>query len=154
MICLDSGSVIKFYIFAFMSRILGVDYGSKKTGLAVTDPLQIIVTPLKTIATVDLLTFIEGYLQEEDVEKIVLGEPFMADGVTPAQHHSKVLDFKRVLEKSFSNIPVVLHDETFSSRRAREIVIKSVASRKRRRDKTLVDKIAATLILQEYLKHI
>lgn len=137
-----------------MARILGIDYGSKKTGIAATDPLQLIVSPLTTIATKDIFEYLNEYIEREDVEKIVLGEPFMADGVTPAQHHTRVLNFKRALEKKYPNLIVVLHDETFSSRRARQIIVQSVSSKKKRMDKSLVDKVAATLILQEYLKHI
>lgn len=137
-----------------MARIMGIDYGSKKTGIAVTDPLQLIVTPLITVATKELLPYLSDYFQKEEVEKIVLGEPFMADGITPAQHHAKVKSFAAELAQKFPLIPIAFHDETFSSRRARDIVYQTVATRKKRRDKTLVDKVAATLILQEYLKHI
>lgn len=137
-----------------MSRMMGIDYGTKKTGLSVTDPLQIIVSPLETVPTQDLFEYFHRYFETEEVYKVVVGEPFMADGETPAQHHPEVMKFVRRFREEFPNKEVVLFDETFSSREAREIVYKSVSTRKKRRDKTLVDKVAATLILQKYLKHI
>lgn len=137
-----------------MSRIMGIDYGSKRTGLSVTDPLQIIASPLETVGTKDLFEYLHQYFSREEVEKVVVGEPFMADGETPAQHHPAVLKFITRFQKKFPDVEVVLFDETFTSLQARDIINKSVPSRKKRRDKTLVDKIAATLILQKYLKHI
>lgn len=137
-----------------MKRLMGIDYGTKKTGLSVTDPLQIIVSPLTTVPTGELFDYLKKYFAAEQVSKVVIGEPFMADGETPAQHHEEVIRFVRKFEKEFPGIETVLFDETFTSRQAREIVYKSAGSRKKRRDKTLVDKVAATLILQKYLKHI
>lgn len=137
-----------------MKRLMGIDYGTKKTGLSVTDPLQIIVSPLATIATKELFDYLRDYFAKEDVAKVIVGEPFMADGETPAQHHEKVLIFVERFKKEFEGIEVELYDETFTSVQAREIVYKTVASRKKRRNKTLVDKVAATLILQKYLNHI
>ncbi|GAA5219877.1 Holliday junction resolvase RuvX [Membranihabitans marinus] len=137
-----------------MARIMSIDYGSKKTGLAVTDPLQIIVTPLITVETKDLMSYLTEYFKNEEVELVVVGEPFMADGQTPAQHHVKVMEFVKNFAKTFPQLPYLLQDETFSSRRAREVVYQVAGSRKKRRDKTLVDKVAAAIILQEYLKHI
>lgn len=133
---------------------MGIDYGSKKTGLSVTDPLRIIVSPLDTIVTKELIPYLKAYFQREQVDKVVVGEPFMADGETPAQHHGAVLEFVLQFRKNFPSIEVDLFDETFTSRQAREIINRSVASRKKRRDKSLVDKVAATLILQQYLNHI
>ncbi|SRR5690554_6936676 len=137
-----------------MGRTMGIDYGRKKTGLAVTDPLGLIVNPLDTVETKQLFPYLEQYFTVEKVDKVVVGEPFMDDGVTPAQHHRAVMDFVRQLRKKFPDLEVDMYDETFSSREAREIVYQSVASRKKRRDKKLVDKVAATLILQKYLNHI
>ncbi len=137
-----------------MGRIMGIDYGQKKTGLAVTDPLRLIVNPLVTVETRQLFPFLESYFDREQVDKVIVGEPFMDDGVTPAQHHSSVLNFVRQFRKKFPDCEVEMHDETFSSREARQIINFTVASKKKRRNKTLVDKVAATLILQKYLKHI
>ena len=114
---------------------MGIDYGTKKTGLAVTDPLKLIVNPLDTIETKVLFTYLTEYFKREDVEKIVVGEPFMADGKTPAQHHPKVMEFIRKFRKKFPDCEVDLSDETFTSRRAREIINKTVPSRKKRRNK-------------------
>jgi putative Holliday junction resolvase len=137
-----------------MGRVMGIDYGTKKTGLAVTDPLQIIVNPLDTVDTKLLFSYLKDYFSREEVEKVVVGEPFMADGITPAQHHPVVMEFIRKFRLEYPDCEVDLCDETYSSRRAREIVNQTVPSRKKRRNKLLVDKIAATLILQQYLNHI
>lgn len=135
-----------------MARIIGLDYGRKKTGIAVTDPLQIIVSPLTTISTIDLIEYLEEYIGNEEVEKIVIGEPLHADG-TKSDNHEEVIKFSDKLKTLFPKIEVELQDEYLTSKLAKEIIIKSVPSRKKRRDKSLVDKISATLILQDYLKH-
>lgn len=137
-----------------MGRTMGIDYGTKKTGLAVTDPLGLIVNPLDTIETKQLFPYLEDYLGREQVDKVVVGEPFMDDGCTPAQHHPAVMDFIRRFKKKFPDCEVDVYDETYSSRDAREIINLTIASRKKRRNKKLVDKVAATLILQKYLNHI
>lgn len=137
-----------------MGRMMGIDYGTKKTGLAVTDPLKLIVNPLDTVETKSLFLYLTDYFDREEVEKVVVGEPFMADGFTPAQHHKAVMGFVRQFRKKFPNCEIDLSDETYSSKHAREIINRAVPSRKKRRNKMLVDKIAATLILQQYLNHI
>lgn len=134
-----------------MPRILAIDYGTKKTGLAVSDPLQIIATGLDTIATKDLYDFIASYLREEEVETIVIGEPLHADG-NPAQIHHLVVGVKRKLEKSYPNIQVVFQDERYTSEEAKEIIRKSGLKKKKRKDKMLVDKVSAMLILQDYMQ--
>jgi len=139
--------------FAFMARILGIDYGTKKTGLAATDPLQIIVSGLDTIPTSDLFDYLKNYFKTEDVEKIVVGEPLYPDG-NPAQIHHLVVGFSRKLKKKFPEIEVVLHDERYTSEAAKQVILKSGIKKKKRRDKSLVDKISAVLILQDYLGHI
>lgn len=133
---------------------MGIDYGTKKTGLAVTDPLQLIVNPLDTIETKLLFSYLDDYFSREEVDKVVVGEPFMADGITLAQHHPVVMEFIRQFRIKYPDCEVDLYDETYSSRRAREIINQTVTSRKKRRNKMLVDKMAATLILQQYLNHI
>lgn len=137
-----------------MGRIMGIDYGTRKTGLAVTDPLGLIVNPLDTVDTNRLFDYLADYFGRENVNKVVIGEPFMPDGCTPAQHHAAVMDFVRKFKKKFPECAVDLSDESHSSRHAREIVNRTVTSRKKRRNKHLVDKVAATLILQQYLNHI
>ncbi|MCB0616881.1 MAG: Holliday junction resolvase RuvX [Lewinellaceae bacterium] len=134
-----------------MARILAIDYGTKRTGLAVTDPLQIIANGLDTVATKDLEAYLQQYMGQEEVETIVVGEPFYPDG-NPAQIHHLVIGFARRLKKLFPNIAVVTHDESFTSEEAKQIILQSGARKKKRRDKGLVDKVSAVLILQDYLE--
>ena len=134
-----------------MKRVLAIDYGTKKCGIAVTDPLQIIATGLDTIATKDLFRFLKEYSSKEDLECFVVGEPFFLDG-SPAQHHQKVLDFITQLKKEFPTIPVYLQDETNTSEKARKTILQSGAPRKKRQNKNLVDKVAAVLILQDWME--
>ncbi|GAB5550984.1 MAG: Holliday junction resolvase RuvX [Saprospiraceae bacterium] len=136
-----------------MPRLFAIDYGTKKTGLAVSDPLQIIATGLDTIPTDGLLDFIDQYIQKEEVETIVLGEPLYPDG-NPAQIHHLVVGLKRKLEKLYPNIPVVFQDERYTSEEAKIIIRNSGVKKKKRRDKNLVDKVSAILILQDYMESI
>ena len=135
-----------------MSRIMGIDYGTKRTGIAVTDPLQIIASGLATIPTNEVFDFLSNYFREEEVEKIVVGEPMHKDG-NPAQIAHMVVGFVRKLKKEFPDIEVVMHDERGTSVQAKEIILQSGIKQKKRRDKTLVDKIAAALILEDFLKN-
>jgi len=132
-------------------RILSIDYGLKKTGIAVTDPLKIIVTALETVPTDSLFEYLEQYMAVEPVETIVVGLPFLLDG-TPAQMHKPILKVVASLKKKFKDLPIDTYDETNSSIRAKSIILASGAKKKKRRDKTLVDKIAAAIILEDYLK--
>lgn len=134
-----------------MPRILAIDYGTKKTGLAVSDPLQIIVTGLDTIPTRELYDFIKAYTTQEEVETIVIGEPLHADG-NPAQIHHLVVGLKRKLEKQYPAMKVVFQDERYTSQEAKEIIRQSGVKKKKRKDKTLVDKVSAMLILQDYME--
>lgn len=134
-----------------MARILAIDYGTKRTGLAVTDPLQIIATGLDTVSTQELEAYIRQYVEQEPVETIVVGEPLHPDG-NPAQIHHLVVGCVRKLKKLFPDIEVVTHDERYTSEEAKEAILLSGASKKKRRDKGLVDKISAVLILQDYLE--
>ena len=134
-----------------MPRILCFDYGTKKTGIATTDPLQIIATAIGTTPTEALKNWLEKYLREEEVERFVLGEPLHPDG-NPAQIHEQVLTFRDYLTKTYPTIPVTLQDERYSSARARDIILRSGAKKKKRRDKTLVDKVSAVLILEDYMQ--
>ncbi len=135
-----------------MARIMGIDYGSKRIGLAVTDPLQIIVNGLDTVPKEKIFDYLSTYLESEQVEKIVVGEPLHLDG-RPAKIAGEVNKFISQIQKQFPNIPVVTHDERFTSKSAKEILLKSGARKKKRRDKALVDKLSAVLILQDYLQH-
>ncbi len=135
-----------------MARILGIDYGTKRTGIAATDPLQIIVSAVDTVSTQELWAFLETYLAEEEVEKIVIGEPLTLDG-EPAKITPLIVGFTRKLKKQYPDIEVVSHDERFSSVAAKKVILQSGIKKKKRRDKTLVDKVSAVLILQDYLGH-
>lgn len=134
-----------------MARIMGIDYGTKKTGIAVTDSLQIICSGLDTIPTLALYDFIKKYLETEEVEKIVVGMPLHEDG-NPAQIAHLVVGFIRKLRKLYPAIEVVEWDERGSSKAAKEVILMSGTKKSKRRDKSLVDKIAAALILQDYME--
>lgn len=130
---------------------MGIDYGTKKTGIAVTDSLQIICSGLDTIPTLTLYDFIKKYLETEEVEKIVVGMPLHEDG-NPAQIAHLVVGFIRKLRKLYPAIEVVEWDERGSSKAAKEVILMSGTKKSKRRDKSLVDKIAAALILQDYME--
>ena len=134
-----------------MARILAIDYGTKKTGLAVSDPLQIIASGLDTIPTLELFDYLDNYFTSEDVETIVIGEPLYPDG-NPAQIHHLVVGFKRKLEKKYPAKEIVFQDERYTSEEAKDIIRKSGVKKKKRQDKSLVDKVSAVLILQEFME--
>ena len=136
-----------------MARIIGIDYGTKRVGVAVTDSLQIIVNGLDTVPTTEIFDFLKKYMEEEEVECIVVGEPMHKDG-NPAQIAHLVVGFIRKLKKLFPEIKVDTQDERFTSKDAKAIILQSgIKKKKRRNDKDLVDKISAVLILQDYLGH-
>lgn len=136
-----------------MARILGIDYGLKRTGLAATDPLQIIVSGIDTIDTKDIWDWLQAYLSEEEVEKIVFGHPTHSDGTdTHLVEHIQTLMAK--IEKHAPHIHLDMQDESFSSTMAKQIILQSGTKKKKRRDKALVDKMSAVIILQRYLNHI
>lgn len=134
-----------------VARILGIDYGTKRTGIAATDPLQIIASGLETVATEVLIDYLTRYLAEEPVERIVVGLPLYPDG-NPAQIAPQVERFVAQLRKLFPEIEVITWDERYTSEEAKRIILQSGARKKQRRDKSLVDKISAALILEDYLK--
>lgn len=136
-----------------MSRIMGIDYGTKRTGIAVTDPLQIIASGLTTVSTHELFDFLEKYFSEEEVEMVVVGESYHKDG-NPTKVMQHITGFVRKLRKKYPDLEVVMHDENHTSSRAKEIILESGIPQKKRRDKSLLDKIAAALILEDYLKSI
>ncbi len=135
-----------------MTRILAIDYGTKKVGLAVTDPLQIIVNGLATVATAELEDYVSTYTAAEPVSKIVLGYPRHPDG-QPAQLAPQIEVVAQRLGQLLPQVQVVLHDESYTTKQAKRIIQRSGLKRKKRRDKKLVDKISAVLILQDYLQH-
>lgn len=133
-----------------MARIMCIDYGGKRTGIAVTDPLQIIATGLTTIATKDFIPFLKTYFQQEQVEKIIIGMPTNWDD---SDTHATPL-VKRAIEqlkKSFPSIPVETVDERYTSKMAKDAMLEMGLKKHQRRDKKLVDEIAATIMLQEYM---
>ena len=133
-----------------MARIICIDYGGKRCGLAVTDPLQIIATALTTVSTKDLYTYLASYFANEPVELILIGEPLNLDD-TPT--HATPLVKKAIAEltKKFPTIPIITVDERFSSKNAVRAMVEMGMKKKDRRDKKNVDQIAATILLQEYL---
>ena len=134
-----------------MARILSLYYGKKRTGVAVTDPLQIIASGLTTVDTQQLFDFLKDYISKEVVEKIIIGLPYQLDG-SPTDATAAVLHCIRRLKNSFPTIPVVSVDEQFSSKMASRAMLDMGLKKKDRQKKGLVDEIAATLLLQEYMQ--
>jgi putative Holliday junction resolvase len=134
-----------------MPRILAIDFGLKRTGLAVTDPLQIIATGLTTVESAKLVSFLKEYFKKETVELIIMGEPKNLDD---SDTHATPLVKKMilVLQKEFPSIPVITVDERFTSKMASRAMIDMGMKKKQRRNKALVDEISATIILQEFLE--
>lgn len=136
-----------------MARILSIDYGGKRTGLAVTDPFKIIATGLGMVETPKLLSFLKDYLAKEEVEAIIIGMPTNWDD--SATHATPLVKkFIEVLKKNFPNIPVKEVDERYTSKMASQAILQMGLKKKDRRNKGLVDEVAATIMLQEYLQHI
>lgn len=133
-----------------MGRILAIDYGTKRTGLAVTDPMQIIASGLTTVDTKELIQYLKTYVTTEEVEKFVVGEPKHMDN-TASESEVHIQKFLEKLSKEFTNIPIVRVDERFTSKMAFQTMIDSGLKKKQRQNKALVDEISATLILQSYL---
>lgn len=133
-------------------RILSIDYGKKRTGLAVTDPLQIIAGGLGTIETSVLYEYIEAYIQREQVERIVIGKPMQPNG-QPSENMVRVENFYNRWRKAHPEIPIEYYDERFTSVLAHRAMIDGGVKKKTRREnKGLVDEISATIILQDYLE--
>ncbi len=134
-----------------MSRILSIDFGKKRTGLAVTDPLQIIANGLTTVDTKDLLDYLLNYTRKEEVERIVIGKPTQPNG-RPSENLARVENFVNRWRKACPMVPIDYYDERFTSVLAhRAILDGGVRKRTRREDKGLVDEVSATIILQDYM---
>jgi putative Holliday junction resolvase len=133
-----------------MARILAIDFGKVRTGIAVTDELQIIASGLTTVKTKDLFLFIEEYLKNENVSLFVVGEPKQMNN-TPSQSEELIAPFVEKLKKKYTKIPVKRVDERFTSKMAFQTMIDGGLSKKKRQNKALVDEISATIILQTYL---
>lgn len=134
-----------------MPRIVAIDYGSKRTGLAVTDPLQIIATALETVRSHELIDFLKRYASSEVVESFVVGMPRTLEN-TDTNNTPLVKGFIKLLRKSFPEIPIFEHDERFTSKMALQTMIAMGSKKSDRRDKTNIDKMSATIILQSYLE--
>jgi putative holliday junction resolvase len=133
-----------------MARVLAIDYGKKRTGLAVTDPLKIIATALETVLTVDLLKYLVDYMQKEEVEQIVLGLPVNLNS-QDTDITADVRKFADILRNQFPAIPLHFYDERFTSKMALQSMIDSGTKKKDRREKGNLDKISAVIILQSFL---
>ena len=136
-----------------MARILAIDYGLKRTGLAVTDPLQIIATGLTTVESPKLIQFLKDYFRTETVELILIGEPKNWDD-TDTHATPLVREIMKKLQKEFPSIPLKPVDERYTSKMASRAMIDMGLKKKQRRNKALVDEIAATILLQEYLSRV
>lgn len=132
---------------------MAIDYGSKRTGLAVTDPLQLIVNGLDTVDTEKLWDFLEEYLKEEEVEMLVIGEAMHADG-SPVSIEKNIAQFIAKLEKIHPELQINREDESFTSFEAKHILVESGLKKSKRREKGRLDRISAILILQRFLGHI
>ena len=136
-----------------MARILAIDYGGKRTGIAVTDPLQIIATGLTTIASHELIPFLKKYFQHENVELIVIGMPKNWDE-SDTHGTPLVIEAIKKIKKEFPSMPLKEVDERYTSKMAKDAMLEMGMKKKDRRDKKIVDEIAATIMLQEYLQSI
>ncbi len=134
-----------------MGRVLALDFGLKRTGIAVTDPLKIIASGLTTVPTAEVMAFLEKYCSEEEVECFVVGLPLHPDG-NPAQIAAQADLFAEQLRKKFPEHPIFRQDERYTSNDAKRIILQSGAKKQKRRDKALVDKVAAALILEQYME--
>ena len=133
-----------------MARIIAIDYGTKRSGIAVTDELQLIASGLTTVATKELLSFLKKYLAEEKVEAMVLGEPKRMSGEA-SDVEVNIIRFRESITKIFPDLPIIRQDERFTSKMAFQTMIDSGIGKKKRQNKALVDQISATIILQDYL---
>ena len=133
-----------------MERILGIDFGTKRVGVAVSDPLGIFASALDTIPATKIISYLQNYITRQPVSRFVVGYPKNLDN-TPAENAQYVERFVKQLEKTFPMIPVFLEDERFTSKLAFRAMIDGGLKKMQRRDKTTIDKVSAALILQGYL---
>lgn len=133
-----------------MKRIIGIDYGKKRVGVAVSDPLMIFASPLETVPTANIINYLKTYTSREEVEKFVVGYPVNMDN-KPSEAAQYVDVFLKQLKKAFPNIPIVLEDERFTSVLAFQSLIDSGVKKMDRRDKAAVDKVSAAIILQTFM---
>lgn len=134
-----------------MARILSIDYGKKRTGLAVSDPLQLIAGGLATVPTATLFDYLTQYLKSEDVERIVIGKPLQSNG-QPSENLARVEQFVNRWRKAVPQVPIEYYDERFTSVLAHQAMLDGGLRRKARQDKALVDEISATILLEDYMR--
>jgi putative Holliday junction resolvase len=134
-----------------LARILSIDYGRKRTGLAVTDPLQIIAGGLATVSTSELFDWLKAYIAREPVERIVIGEPRQPNG-EPSENLARVQQFVNRWRKAVPEVPIDYFDERFTSVLAHQVMLDSGIGKKARQNKGLVDEISATIILEDYMR--
>ena len=133
-----------------MPRILSIDYGIKRTGIAITDEMQIIASGLTTVPSETLITFLKDYFSKEKVEKVIIGEPKQMDG-TPSESAEIIEKFIKTFKLTFPEMPLARVDERFTSKMAFQTMIDSGLKKKQRQNKALIDEIAATIMLQDYM---
>lgn len=134
-----------------MARILSIDYGKKRTGIAVTDPLQIIAGGLATVSTSELFDWLKDYMVKEPLERIVIGEPRQPNG-QPSENMERVREFVNRWRKAVPDVPIELYDERFTSVLAHQAMLAGGLKKKARQDKALVDEVSATILLEDYLR--
>lgn len=134
-----------------MGRIIGIDFGRKRTGIAVTDPLKIVANGLTTVPSHTVVDFLVKYIEKENVEKIVVGLPKQLNG-QPSENMQYITPFLNRLKKVLPQIPVVMYDERFTSTLAHKAMLDGGMKKKDRQNKEIVDTIAATIILNDYLQ--
>lgn len=132
-------------------RIVAFDYGTKRIGIAVTDPMKLIATPLATVHPKDIWTFLDNYIKDEDVDTFVVGKPLQMDG-TASQSAQHIVGFIRKLKKVYPGIQIIEIDERFTSKIASRVIAESGLKKSKRQEKGLVDSVAATIILQTYME--
>lgn len=135
-----------------MGRVLAIDYGTKRCGIAVTDPMQLIASGLRTVPAAELMDFLAAYFEQETVDVVLIGEPKQKDG-SPSGVAPAIAAFIQQFKTRFPSMEVARIDERFSSKLAFQSMIDSGLSKKKRQDKGLIDEISATLILQDYLQY-
>ena len=134
-----------------MGRIVALDYGKKRTGIAVSDPLRLIAGGLATLSSSETITFLKQYISENTVDLFVLGDPRQMN-YEPSENRERVLKFKKNLHQSFPNIEIQMMDERFTSLMAHQAMIQGGLKKKDRRNKALVDELSATILLQSFLE--
>lgn len=151
--CLYSAPFTAIFVFlpTTMSRILAIDYGRKRTGIAVSDPMQMIANGLTTVATHQLMDFLLNYMQQEKVERIIIGHPKQMNN-EDSENMKNIVPFMNRLKKLLPDMPVELVDERFTSVLAHQAMLMGGLKKKDRQNKALVDEISATIILQSYLE--